>query len=538
MSELMVSSGTAVPGRLLADQEYCLLLERLRQVFAEQCAHHRDEQIFQIHQDRNDLFHQYLNNLPGRYRREHECQACRQFLTRYGGACVVLPSGELKSLMWDESRVPNLYWDAVRSMRLMVEQRDLQGPLNVAERVWGTPVTGVWHHLSVPAPTTHPCSASLAARASGLPEDHRLLMESAFAYPRKTIVRAVNLLKAGAVFRSSHHLGWAEWLLELHDTLLKVKRSVQKMRRLAWRAVVKAPVGWCRVRSSALGALLDDLESGVPLEEVKRRHQERLNPLQYQRPSAAPAAGTIAQAERMVREMGLARSFDRRIAHVEEIQALWRPHQCRQPTEGGMFSHLTPKEARPVVEREGVPEVRITFEKFRRTVLPDAIAMELTLSGEHLYSMTAPVHADAPNLFQWDNPYGWYTKTGRSPGGWGLSYARHYRVLAVALFPHMWGDERLFQHHGAGAMFVLEGAADPDTLEHGSAMFPEFLQSQFHQIRSVVEAHSKSRALQPHGGPNAAAGAVIRGGSHGHADVVVRVLTKTGTTRYRIDRWD
>lgn len=52
-----------------------------------------------------------------------------------------------------------------------------------------------------------------------------------------------------------------------------------------------------------IGTLLDDIASGMSFDSVSRRFAEKMHPLQYQRPQAAPSAGNIAQAEKIVEKL-------------------------------------------------------------------------------------------------------------------------------------------------------------------------------------------------------------------------------------------
>src|SRR5690606_31045341 len=107
-------------------------------------------------------------------------------------------------------------------------------------------------------------------------------------------------------------------------------------------------------------------------DDVAHSFAAKMHPLQYQRPQAAPTAGAIAAAERLVEQMGIAPALRRRFARLDEIEALWRPAAEPEPAEsaGGVFAHLTPKGKIPTRELE-LPATTMTWEKFQRTVLQD-----------------------------------------------------------------------------------------------------------------------------------------------------------------------
>ena len=113
---------------------------------------------------------------------------------------------------------------------------------------------------------------------------------------RYSLAQALKLLKSEALYRSEKVLGQAQWLYDLHRAL----PSRRNRDHVLWRAVAAAPAGFCHPRSSMIGTLLEDLAAGMPFDDVSRRFAEKMHPLLYQRPQAAPSAGNIAQAEKIV----------------------------------------------------------------------------------------------------------------------------------------------------------------------------------------------------------------------------------------------
>lgn len=133
-----------------------------------------------------------------------------------------------------------------------------------------------------------------------------------------------------------------------------------------------------------IGTLLDDIEDGLSLEDVKSRFAEKMNPTQYQRPKAAPSAGNVAQAERIVEKLGIANSLKRRYARLDEIQTIWRPIPVKKAggVSAGVFARVATKEQqRESPNAMSGPTVTITWEKFRRTVLGSARKIEFYVPG-------------------------------------------------------------------------------------------------------------------------------------------------------------
>lgn len=290
-----------------------------------------------------------------------------------------------------------------------------------------------------------------------------------------------------------------------------------------------------------IGALLEDIASGMDFAEVSRRFAEKMHPLRYQRPQAAPAAGTIARAEKLVAQLGAEGALARRFARLEEIEVLWKPSQPCEQQGSGVFSHIQPKDRSSSVQLE-MPPVTMTWEKFLRTVLPEAEAIEFRVrdTRDHYAALLTAANPEAPPILQWDhperrNPFSWYVWRGGSrPEQWGLRSGTLCTVSAITLKPCMWGDPQgRYSHQGAGVIFLLEGARE--TRQAGAALFPECLKSEFHGIRSVIESYSRSAETEGMESATACGIMLAKGGSWDHT---FRVRTSGRTVDYRLDRWD
>ena len=312
---------------------------------------------------------------------------------------------------------------------------------------------------------------------------------------------------------------------------------------LTWLAVASAPAGFCHVRSSMIGTLLEDLAAGLPFEQIKAKFAAKMHPLQYQRPTAAPSAGNIAQAEKIIEQLESAGALERRFAKLADIVALWQPKLTERPQGEGVFSHLKPKAGKshaPVAP----PTVTITWEKFARTVLPDAEHIEYLVptSNQPYLGMVTAKRPDAPPIIQWDNetqrnPVTWYIYHGGSPPTqWNLKAGVHHPVTAVTLAPWMWHEtSQKDSHHGASVVFLLDGAKDT-TYTKGAGFFPEFLKSTYHSIRATIEAYAKNAVVEGKDDASACGIILSKGGTWNQ---VFRVTAKGGAqVEYKLDRWD
>lgn len=485
--------------------------------------------------DSPDLWDVYLAAFPEIGRQHHNCNACRDFIRRHGGLVTIGEDGATVPVMWDPDDATPENRGAIAALARAVRSAPVNGVFFSAERGWGLPVTGMWTHMAVTheKPFAHPLLSASQKMAEKL-EDYRTVCRAMADFKGPMLDMAVSLLKSDALYRSEKVLGQAEWLKALYDARLAAKGV--RASNVTWRMVAMAPAGFCHPRSSMIGTLLEDIADGMSFEAVAARFKAKMHPLQYQRPQAAPAAGAIAQAEKIVAKLGAEGAFRRRFARLDEVQMVWSPKPDAPRKEGaGFFAHLQPKGEGWTVPTMQVPPQVITWEKFSRTVLPTAERMEVLAPAVGTYTaLVTAVDPNAPPIFQWDrdgrrNPVSWYVYNGGSTAGsWGLTSQTYHKVVGISLKPSMWHGG--VDHQGTGAVFLIEGAKDSRRVS--LALFPECLRSEYHGIRSVIEAHSRGGKLEPVDGP-VAAGLLFPGGQ-----VALRVWSGASSLDYKLDRWD
>ena len=496
--------------------------------------------------DAAGLFDAYLDALPPEWRQHHTCHACRHFIDRFGGLVTIAANGRTTSAIWAADDAPELYREAIATLDRMVRAAKVTGVFLSSDPVWGLPVTGAWQHLSV-----KPVAASMIYTRTVLTagqkmaerrEDYGTVQRALAEFTLPMLEQAVTMLEADALYRSEKVLGPAKWLRDLH-VAREAAKGREARNNVVWLAVATAPAGFCHPRSSMVGTLLEDIAAGKSFADCAAAFKAKMHPLQYQRPQAAPAAGTIARAEKIVADMGIERSLARRYCRVDEVVAVWRPVRPAgdAPKAGGVFSHLQPKDRAPAVPSMDVPGGRITWAKFSRDVMPTASRIEVQLDGmpTNLGALTTAVHADAPPILQWDcedarNPVAWYVwHGGARPQQYGLSMGWH-DVEAIALKPSMWGSQPI-EHQGKGLVLIIEGARE--SRQAGLALFPECLRSELHAVRSVIEAHSRQGTIEGRDEPHAC-GLFLHASSQRAWDARIRVTTGGRRVEYVMDRWE
>jgi hypothetical protein len=495
--------------------------------------------------DVQDVFDIFLAYLPVEARQHYTCNSCRSFFNRYGGLVTVNEKGNIQSAVWDEKTTPTFFKAAAKAMKQAVNKARITGVFLTSDRTLGTPITGEWDHFCLSMPSNAIYRNRLLTSGQAMAEkreDYRMLSRSIAEFNMDTINQALTLLETESLYRSEKVLGVAKWFKEVHEARNAV-RNTRNKENLTWLAVATAPTGYTHVRSSMIGTLLEDIASGMSFNLVSRRFKDKMDPLQYQRPQAAPSAGNIAQAEKIVEKLGIQNSLERRFARIDELELAWKPKEFRNPavSTGGVFSHLQPKQAvQQPKANMNVPTVTMTWDKFQRTVLPNAEQIEMYVGAkqDNYCALVTAVHEDAPPIIQWDseeqrNPFSWYLYNGGSyPSSWNLATG-YVKVTGITYKPSMWYNENA--HQGKGIIMILDGAKDTRYTSAGNALFPEILKSDLRQIRSTIEAYSRGATIQ---GEDDASACGLSLQSGGNWNVTLRVTTSTGVVAYKLDRWD
>lgn len=496
------------------------------------------------------LFEVFLGALTPELAAVNSCGACRAFVRRYGGLVVIAADGTAKSAVWAAENAPPQYLKAVAALAEEVARRPVSSVFRSSATEWGSAERGSWTHLALTPPEhlvhTPSALATTSQYVAAKNADRETLGRALAEFPRAVVQKAVALLRTEQLYRSDAILGAGAWLLELHDRLDAVHGNGEHARRqrdnLIWLAAATAPAGYCHVKSGMIGTLLTDLADGLPFDSVERRFAEKMHPLQYRRPTAAPTAAMIARAERVIGELRAAGSLERRFATLADVRPMWSSSAAGTPRAKGVFGHLVPAEKRRGATDLDTGPVVMTWEKFARTVLTAAegIEFEVPAAAVNYGAMVTAANPDAPPIVQWDNParrnpVTWYVYVdGSAPARWGLRPGEYRRVTAVVPHPATWYVEADRTGREQAVMFALAGAKDT-SYTSGAGFFPEFLRSELHEIRKTLEAYAKDAVVAGKDEAKVCGLILAKGGTLGHT---FRVTSGGIRTRYTLDRWD
>lgn len=510
------------------------------------------------------LYDVFLGGLPPERQQHYNCRTCRRFVETYGRLAAIDGNGDLVPFLWSDVDVPAFFRHAVEQVAAAVRRARVGGVFFTAEKQWGVASNASakppfwWNHMAVTPDAAllfvetldgdgRPVKTAEQATAEKR-EDRAMLVRALVEYPLDVAQKAVHLLMSETFYRSEQGIAVAQWFFDLSRVKESFGNAAPRARwtNLLWRSAAAAPAGFCHVRNTVVGSLLDDVKANLSVAEIQRRWNEKMAPSRYRRPVAPPTEGNIVQAERLVAAMGLTRSLERRFARLDEVvpHAVWTPKAAPAASPpSGVFGHLRQRGASLVSLVP--PAAPMTWEKFQRTVLPAAKTVEVRLPAGNgpYYALVTAVHPDAPPILQWDrtekrNPVSWYVHEHGSPAvQWGLRAGSFVPVTALVPSPNMWDAERPQPHHGEKVLFLLEGARDL-AYKAGGGFFMNLLRSELHPVRATLEAHVKGAVVAANAEGEAPACGVGLSKGVGTWGITVRVTTDLGVSLYDLDRWD
>ncbi len=505
--------------------------------------------------DAKFLFEQYLACLPPSVRQHYNCRCCKQFIERYGGLVTVNAAGATVSVMWPRNVTGVFGFSYV--LADIVERANITGLHVSEESVWGTPwnrpksgpyVGRTWHHIHVQPSQkliTRPryketCEQIAAAKF----EEFGMMTRALADFTHEHAAQAVSIAGYAGLDRDDKVIGPLGWFLRLTRDMRDTKNERATIAKL-WLAVASAPTGYCHIRTSVAGTILEDVKAGLPVEDIKRKFNKKVDANVYMRPTAAPTSGQIDAAEKAFREMGLESSLARRYARLDEVEAIWKPYVAPSERNApkGIFDAVRPKVAEP----ESIHIGNMTWTKFRGTHLPLATSIEFLCPGHgNYFAMLTATDPNSKPVLWWDrdtiedarNPVSYYVHNGGSfASGWNLPGPQRYvKVDAITLDPSTWMGMGFHVNTPKHVFFVLNGAK-PVTPVNSLALFPEDLRKELHGYRKTIEAYSKAHV--PTGKLEASACGYMTPIRAEWPNINLRVTTIEGNTfTVRLDRWD
>lgn len=393
------------------------LVDNIKKTFASKLKDNVKTPLFRT--SASDLFDTFLYYLPDACKQEYTCRACKHFVDRFGGLVFIKDDGTTESAIWNIENIPGMFIEPITQMKEIVESAQVQD-IFVSDYVdLGTYDTNGFHHFSVKLPrvminTSRVKNASQVSAEKA--EDYGMLKRALEKYSMSQIDQALNLLESGSLYRGSSYVAMCKWFKETKEKIASINDQPQHT-NMIWKYAATAPNGFTHISGSMLGTLLDYIIDGDDFDTIKRKFETNMSAENYRRSQSAPTQRAVESAEKLIEKLGLADSLRRRYAKLDELpenEFIWKSKtEKKEEVKTGVFAGVQTKTTDSNETKSVIPQVTMTWDKFRKTILPTADKLEVKVDGTtHLMGIVTAAVPESENIMNWDNTFSWYYQSG------------------------------------------------------------------------------------------------------------------------------
>lgn len=379
-----------------------------------------DKPVFRVGIDTDVIRALYLDSFPEgtnkmyRERREYDCSCCLRFIRDVGGLVTLNSDLEMVSI-WDVT-VGGYYQPVVDALSAFVKRHVISDVFLSAEGNIGEMrnfelINGKqkqWDHFYTKLPSRLVMQgADIPSKLGELRTNFEMLERSLREISLDSAQVVLDLIDQNSLYRG-------EEKRHVVVNFIKAKREYdalpeEKRVNHCWlTSETLAKAG--RFRGDVIGTLLEDLSEGVDLEVAVKKFEDKVSGTNYQRPTALVTPAMIQRAQQAVADLGLTDALERRFAVAGDLtinNVLFADKSIKGAMKNG-FDALLDDAKKSEIKLDKVEQISI--KDFVKNVLPTATSLEVLFDNNHknnLFSLVAPVHADAPNMFKWGNPFSW-----------------------------------------------------------------------------------------------------------------------------------
>lgn len=400
-----------------------------------------------------DLFEKYLAAFPEgtnpvfRVRTEHDCACCKHFI-RNVGHLVSLNGGEITT-MWDVFDLPHPYDRVAAQLSEYIRSLPIVSIFRTKEGRFGQPFSNELREGETsPIRWTHFHCDVVGRHRSNRPDTDRGAVTTNVGVFRRgleelsgdAIQTVLELISENSIYRGAEFKAAVVAFFGLHQAYPRNGTQAQKD-FFVW-SNVRNPAAL--FRNTAIGSLVVDLSAGMDEDAAVRAFEKKVAPENYKRPTALITPRMIEDAVEKLKDLGLESAIERRFARLPDVSVnnvLFVDNSVRGAMKDGIAGLLM-EEVKPAkVDIKGAEP--ISMDDFLARIVPQAASIDLLVENKHLanfMSVTAPVHADAGQLFKWDNGFAWSYDGEVADSMRQRVQSRGGRVDGVLRFTHQWND--------------------------------------------------------------------------------------------------
>lgn len=341
-----------------------------------------------------------------RERRVHECNTCYSFIKRLG-AVVTVMDNKLDSI-WNIEGLPAPYDVVAKNMHNLVINAGISSPFLTDEALVGKEYNIEaneagdirWDHFYADINQSF-ISQTVDATIGEISSTVGVFKRSLDEFSVETLESVIDL--CDSVYRGEEFKPTVVKFLQAKQAYEQSDKSI-----FIWTQYKNYPA---KIRNSAIGTLIIDIQEGVELDEAVRKYETVVAPSNYKRTTAIVTEAMKKQAVEKINELGLRDSLARRHATLADISVnnvIFANADAQTAMKDSLDELLDSVSSKTTEKPKAAIEV--TIDQFINTVIPKSRNIELLVENRlipNFVSLVAPINPEAPNMLKWNNNFSW-----------------------------------------------------------------------------------------------------------------------------------
>lgn len=384
----------------------------MKQKLQQQFNSFKNENLFVVEMEKNELFNLYLEQFPEDERQYYNCHACRNFLNNYGNIVAIKQQGNNYSIvtLWDNWTLPEPYHNIPTKLSAHVKSKNISAPFINSFPKLGTDFNHertateiIRHdHFFIELPSKHiQRTTQVNPTINDISTNQQVFERALETITIDATATILDLIKDNTLYRGQEFKKQLELFFKHQHNYNKLTEKQKKL--FSW--FHRDPTN--RIRNSAIGTLLIDLSEDMDIKQAVTKFERVVAPANYRRPQSLITPAMIKNAQQTLEELGLTNSLKRRHADLTDIPVTNALFVNRNKTTvNSVFDELT--QQTPTPKDKFKKAQTVTLDDFIKNILPTANKIEMLVDQpDKFMSLIAAEFPDSPNLLAWDNQISW-----------------------------------------------------------------------------------------------------------------------------------
>lgn len=368
--------------------------------------------------DPDVLWETYLSSFPEgtnpmlKERREYDCNNCKSFIRRMGGVIAIDPRTFNKVSIWNVS-VEGYYQDVANALNKFVSTSPIATVYRSETAIVGSAATKdlvrnvSWNHFYGEVPKTLVVSPSDFATTIGeYNNSYQVIQRGLTSLTLDAAETVLELIDGNSIYRGNEFRSQVKAFVDLKKKYEAISDSNKDA--FIWHTVSTEHFS-ARFRNTVIGTLVEDISSGIDLDTAVAKFESKVAPTNYKRTSAVITPRMIAEAQEVVKDLGLEDDLQRRFAKETDINVSEVLFSANAKKALNVFDDLTQEASSKFDPKVLTKAVAIGIKDFLESVLPTSNKVELLVSNNlksNFVSLIAPIQPRT-SLLRWDNGFSW-----------------------------------------------------------------------------------------------------------------------------------